>query len=69
LVQKQIDARAAAEGKTVAQAEHDLLSEKEPTLRFTTPEQLGAMVVFLSSPGGDNLTGTSVPMDGGWTAR
>ncbi len=69
LVQKQIDARAAAEGKTVAQAEHDLLAEKEPTLRFTTPEQLGAMVVFLSSPGGDNMTGTALPMDGGWTAR
>jgi 3-hydroxybutyrate dehydrogenase len=69
LVQKQIDARAAAENKTVAQAERDLLSEKQPTLRFTTPEQLGALTVFLCSPGGDNMTGTSLPVDGGWTAR
>jgi len=69
LVQKQIDARAAAENKTIAQAERDLLSEKQPTLRFATPEQLGALVVFLSSPGGDNITGTSLPVDGGWTAR
>ena len=69
LVHQQINARAEAEHKTVAQAEKDLLSEKQPTLRFATPEQLGALVVFLSSPGGDNMTGTSLPMDGGWTAR
>jgi len=69
LVQKQIDARAAAENKTIAQAERDLLSEKQPSLRFATPEQLGSLVVFLSSPGADNMTGTSLPVDGGWTAR
>ena len=69
LVQKQINDRAAAENKTIAQAEKDLLSEKQPTLRFATPEQLGALVVFLSSPGADNITGTSLPVDGGWTAR
>ena len=69
LVQKQIDARAANQGMTIAQAERDLLSEKQPTCRFTTPEQLGDLVVFLASPGGDNLTGTSLPVDGGWTAR
>ena len=69
LVQQQINARAAAENKTIEQAERDLLSEKQPSLRFATPEQLGALVVFLSSPGGDSMTGTSLPMDGGWTAR
>lgn len=69
LVQQQIDARAKAENKTIAQAEKDLLSEKQPSLRFATPEQLGALVVFLASPGGDNMTGTSLPVDGGWTAR
>ena len=69
LVQKQIDARAAVEHKSIAEAERDLLSEKQPSLRFTTPEQLGAFVVFLSSPGADNMTGTALPVDGGWTAR
>ena len=69
LVQKQIDAKAAAGNKTIAEAEHDLLGEKEPTLRFTTPDQLGDMVVFLCSRGGDNITGASMSMDGGWTAR
>lgn len=69
LVQKQIDQRAEVNGMTIEQAERDLLQEKQPTCRFTTPEQLGDLVVFLCSPGGDNLTGTSLPVDGGWTAR
>lgn len=69
LVQKQIDQRAETNGMTIGQAERDLLQEKQPTCRFTTPEQLGDLVVFLCSPGGDNLTGTSLPVDGGWTAR
>lgn len=69
LVQKQIDARAAAQGVEVAEAGRDLLSEKQPSKRFTTPEQLGELAVFLSSPAADNMTGTSLAMDGGWTAQ
>jgi 3-hydroxybutyrate dehydrogenase len=69
LVQKQIDARAAAGGMTVAQAQHELLAEKEPSLRFTTPEQLAALAVFLCSPAGDNVLGVAWNMDGGWLAQ
>jgi 3-hydroxybutyrate dehydrogenase len=69
LVQKQIEARAAAEGLTVEQAGHDLLAEKQPTRRFTTPEQIGQTCVFLCSDGAANLTGASIPVDGGWTAQ
>lgn len=69
LVQKQIDDRASAAGISVKQAEHDLLVEKQPSLRFTTPEQIGHMVVFLCGPGGDNITGIAWSVDGGWTAR
>lgn len=69
LVQKQIDARAAAQGIAIADAGRDLLSEKQPSKRFTTPEQLGELAVFLCSPAASNMTGTSLTMDGGWTAQ
>jgi 3-hydroxybutyrate dehydrogenase len=69
LVQKQIDARAAAQGVAVEQAGRDLLSEKQPSKRFTTPEQIGELTLFLCSDGAGNMTGTALPIDGGWTAQ
>ncbi len=69
LVQAQVDARAAAGNIPVAEAERDLLIEKQPSARFTTVEQLGAMTVFLCSDGAANITGASMPVDGGWLAR
>jgi len=69
LVQKQIDDRAAREGIPVSQAEKDLLGEKQPSLRFTTPEQLGELAAFLCSAGGSNVTGQAWAVDGGWTAQ
>ena len=69
LVQKQIDARAAQQGVSVAEAGRDLLSEKQPSKRFTSPEQLGELAVFLCSSAADNMTGTTLTMDGGWTAQ
>jgi 3-hydroxybutyrate dehydrogenase len=69
LVQKQIDARAAKEGIPVEQAKRDLLAEKQPSLQFTTPEQLGELAVFLCSAAGDNVKGIAWAVDGGWTAQ
>ena len=69
LVQKQVDARAAADGISNDEAKKRLLADKEPSMQFTTPEELGAMAVFMCSPGADNLRGTSVNMDGGWVAQ
>jgi len=69
LVQKQIDARAAKEGIPVEQAKRELLGEKQPSLQFTTPEQLGELAVFLCSPAGDNVKGVAWAVDGGWTAQ
>jgi 3-hydroxybutyrate dehydrogenase len=69
LVQKQIDARSAKEGITVAQAQIDLLSEKQPSLQFTTVEQLGGLAVFLCSPAADQVRGVAWQVDGGWTAQ
>ena len=69
LVQKQIDDRAKREGISVAQASSDLLREKQPSLQFTTPEQLGELAVFLCSPAADNVRGVAWAVDGGWTAQ
>jgi 3-hydroxybutyrate dehydrogenase len=69
LVQKQIDARAERENIPLAQANRDLLAEKQPSLQFTTPEQLGELAVFLCSPAADNVKGVAWAMDGGWTAQ
>ena len=69
LVQKQVDARAAARGVDDAEATRQLLSEKEPSLQFTTPEELGALAVFFCSPAGNNVRGVAWNMDGGWAAQ
>jgi 3-hydroxybutyrate dehydrogenase len=69
LVQKQIDDRAAREGIPVAQAEKELLGEKQPSLQFTTPAQLGQLSLFLCSEAAANVKGQAWAMDGGWTAQ
>ncbi len=69
LVQKQIDDRAAREGISLAQANKELLGEKQPSLQFTTVEQLGGLAVFLCSPAADQVRGVAWAMDGGWTAQ
>lgn len=69
LVQKQIEARAQSKNISIEKAKHDLLQEKQPSGRFTTVEQLGALAVFLCSDSAANITGASLPVDGGWTAQ
>jgi 3-hydroxybutyrate dehydrogenase len=69
LVQKQVDARAAQAGVSNEEAKKQLLAEKEPSLQFTTPEELGELAVFLCSDAGRNVRGVAWNMDGGWTAQ
>ena len=69
LVEKQIDARSAAENITPAQAKFDLLAEKQPSREFVTPEQLGGLAVFLCSDAAAQLRGQALAVDGGWTAQ
>jgi 3-hydroxybutyrate dehydrogenase len=69
LVQKQIDDRAKREGIAVEQAKDELLAEKQPSGEFATPEQMGALCVFLCSDAAAQMRGVSLPVDGGWTAQ
>ena len=69
LVQKQVDAKAAALGISNEESKRQLLAEKEPSLQFTTPEELGELAVFFCSPAANNVRGVAWQMDGGWTAQ
>jgi len=69
LVQKQVDARAAAAKISNEEAKKQLLGEKEPSMQFTTPEELGELAVFFCSPAGNNVRGVAWNMDGGWVAQ
>ena len=69
LVQQQIDARAKASGKTPEQAKNELVAEKQPMLQYTTPENIGALAVFLAGDAAATITGSAYSIDGGWTAQ
>lgn len=69
LVQKQVDAKAEAKGVSNEEATRQLLGEKEPSMQFTTPEELGDLAVFFCSPAGNNVRGVAWNMDGGWMAQ
>lgn len=69
LVQKQVDARMVAQGISMDQAKRDLVSEKQPSSEFVTPEQLGALAVFMCSDAATQVRGVAWNMDGGWVAQ
>lgn len=69
LVQKQIDDRAQREGIPVEQAKRELLAEKQPSGEFATPEQIGALCVFLCSDAAAQIRGAALPVDGAWLAQ
>lgn len=69
LVQQQVDAKAAALGLSIEEATRQLLGEKQPSMRFATPDEIGELAVFLCSPAADNVRGAAWNMDGGWLAQ
>jgi 3-hydroxybutyrate dehydrogenase len=69
LVQQQVDAKAAALKISNEEAAQMLLREKEPSMQFTTPEELGELALFLCSNAGNNVRGAAWNMDGGWAAQ
>jgi 3-hydroxybutyrate dehydrogenase len=69
LVQKQIEAKAKEAGIPVKQAGENLLSEKQPMPRFSTPEQIGALAVYLCGDEAATITGAALSIDGGWVAQ
>ncbi len=69
LVQKQVDARAEQQQLSNEDAKRSLLAEKQPSMDFATPEQLGALAVFLCSDAAAQVRGAAWNVDGGWYAQ
>ncbi|HVA69912.1 MAG TPA: 3-hydroxybutyrate dehydrogenase [Acidimicrobiales bacterium] len=69
LVESQLVARAKEAGTEVSSEAAKLLEEKQPMLKFTTPEAIGAMVVYLCSDDAQTITGSPISIDGGWVAQ
>lgn len=68
LVEKQIPATAEARGMTEEEVKRDVLLAAQWTKKFVTVEQLAGVALFLCSDAAENITGASIPVDGGWTA-
>ena len=69
LIEPQIQARVDNHNGDRAAGIADLLSEKQPSGRMSTPSDIGALVLWLCNPAAHNITGTAIPIDGGWTAQ
>ena len=69
LIEPQIIARAQALGVDIEAGGRSMLAEKQPSQQFVSIEQLGQLTLFLCSPGANQITGTAIPIDGGWTAQ
>jgi 3-hydroxybutyrate dehydrogenase len=69
LVEAQMQARAAAGGISLQQAEQQILGEKQAIMEFTAPAQIAALALFLCSDNASTVTGAAISMDGGWVAQ
>ena len=69
LVQKQIEDRAREAGMSEDRAAREIILAPQPTKRFVTVEQIAATALFLAGDGAAEINGTSISVDGGWTAR
>jgi 3-hydroxybutyrate dehydrogenase len=69
LVEKQIPDTMAARNMTREQVINDVLLHAQPTKQFVTVEEVAALALFLCSDGAKSITGTILPIDGGWTAE
>ena len=66
-IQGKIAGIAAQEGRTIEETTGDYLASRQPTRRFIAMDAVGAMAVFLCSPAGQDITGATLPIDGGWS--
>jgi 3-hydroxybutyrate dehydrogenase len=69
LIAPQIQAKAELHNGDRSAGIADLLSEKQPSHRMSSPKDIGAIVVFLCSDAAHNITGAAISVDGGWSAQ
>ena len=68
LVEQQIPDTAKARGMTEEQVKNDILLKAQWTKKFVTVEEIAGTALFLCSDHAQNITGTNISIDGGWTA-
>ena len=68
LVEKQIPATMKARNMTAEEVKRDVMLTAQPTREFITPDEIGALAVYLASDAAKQITGAVIPIDGGWTA-
>lgn len=69
LVEQQIDDQAKSHNIARDAVIRDVFLKNQPSKRFATVEEIGALAVFLCSDAASSITGTAIPVDGGWTAH
>ena len=69
LVEGQVADTAKARGITESEVKTDIMLASQPTKEFVTVQQLGALCAFLCTDSAASMTGTALPMDGGWVAQ
>ena len=69
LVERQIPDTAKERGITEEEVVRDVLLHAQPTKRFVEVEEVGELALFLCSKAAGSITGTSLPIDGGWVAQ
>jgi 3-hydroxybutyrate dehydrogenase len=69
LLAPQIAERRQELGVSTAAAIDALLAEKQPSHRLSSPAEIARLAVWLCAPDAHNITGTAIPVDGGWTAQ
>ena len=69
LIRRQIEDIAERDGISIDEAKVELVRHKQPSRQFVQPEQIGSMAVYLCSDAASQITGTTLSIDGGWTAQ
>ncbi|MEM8840079.1 MAG: SDR family oxidoreductase, partial [Pseudomonadota bacterium] len=68
IVEKQIPEQMEVHNMTREEVIKNVMLDRQPSRQFATTEQMGATALFLASDAAAQITGTSISVDGGWTA-
>ena len=68
IVEKQIPDQMKTHNMSREDVIAKVMLQRQPSGEFATVEQMGGTAVFLCSPSADQITGTTISVDGGWTA-